>query len=139
MENRIFSYFCLDVHLLYFQMGPKKAKTRHSVMSLSYFGPPVSLPDIGSLYTLKDILAAVEMLRVSNPENTNWWCCRQVLPKVRAKWVETNPLLVLIQDESILSKITRSYETALLINQNKAKVKAKQTERTWRTESGKSC
>ena len=65
------------------------------------------------------------MLRVSNPENTNWWCCSKVVSKVRAKWVETNPLLVLIQDESILLKISRSYETALLINQNKAKVKAK--------------
>ena len=42
-----------------------------------------------------------------------------------AKWVETNPLLVLIKDESITKKMLKSYETASLININRAKVKAR--------------
>ena len=106
-------------------MGPKKAKTRHSVTSLSCFGPPVPLPDIGSLFTVRDVLAAVEMLKISQPETSLWKLCNQITPKVRSKWVETNPLLVLIKDESISKKLYKYYETALLINQNKAKAKAK--------------
>ena len=103
-------------------MGPKKAKTRHS---LSCFGPPVPLPDIGSLFTLRDVMAAVEMLKISHPEQSHWKLCNQITPQVRAKWVVTNPLLVLIKDESISKKLLKSYETALVINKNKAKAKAK--------------
>ena len=108
-----------------FQMGPKKAKTRHSVTSQSCFGPPVPLPDIGSLFTLRDILAAIEMLKISEPNESVWKLCGELTIKVRAKWVETNPLLVLIKDDSITKKMFKSYETASQININRAKIKAK--------------
>ena len=87
--------------------------------------PSVPLPDIGSLFTVRDVLAAVEMLKINQPETSYWKLCVQITPQVRAKWVVTNPLLVLIKDESISKKLYKSYETALLINQNKAKAKAK--------------
>ena len=106
-------------------MGPKKAKTRHSVTSLSCFGPPVPLPDISSLFTVRDVLAAMEMLKMTQPETSLNKLCNQITPQVRAKWVETNPLLVLIKDESISKKLYKSYETALLINQKKAKARVK--------------
>ena len=38
---------------------------------------------------------------------------------------ETNPLLVVIQDQSISRKILLNYETATLINQTRAKAKVK--------------
>ena len=95
-------------------MGPKKAKTRHSVTSLSCFGPPVPLPDIGSLFTVRDVLAAVEMLKISQPETSYWKLCNQITPKVRYKWVETNPLLVLIKDESISKKLYKYLLTNLV-------------------------
>ena len=107
-------------------MGPKKAKTRHSFDSLSCFGPPVALPDVGSLFTVRDVLAAVEMLKISNPEESNWWMCCQITPTIRAKWAETNPMLVLIKDESISKKMLKSYDTAHAINRKKAKSKAKE-------------
>ena len=43
-----------------FQMPPKKSKTRHS--SASILGPACPLPDIGSLYTGRDVLAVIEKL-----------------------------------------------------------------------------
>ena len=98
-------------------MGPKKVKTRHSVLSCA--GPSAPLPD-----TVRDVLAALEMLKISNPAETNWWLCGQIILKVRAKWAETNPMLVLIKDASISKTILKNYDTALLINQNKAKVEA---------------
>ena len=110
---------------MYFRTGHKKAKTRHSVTSQSCFGPPVPLPDIGSLFTLRDILAAIEMLKISEPNESVWKLCGDLTTKVRAKWVETNPLLVLIKDDSITKKMFKSYETASQININRAKIKAK--------------
>ena len=94
-------------------MAPKKAKTRHHASTC--FGPPASLPDIGSLFTYRDIIAAVEMQKISEPNESIWSLCRKITPKIKAKWAETNPLLVVIQDDSISKKIKKSYETAILI------------------------
>ena len=70
-------------------------------------------------------MAAMEMLRIMHPEESLWKLCNQLTPQVRAKWVVTNPLIVLIKDESISKKIVKNYETALVINNNKAKAKSK--------------
>ena len=78
-----------------------------------------------TLSPLCPVLAAVEMMNITQPEIIYWKLCNQITPQVRSKWVETNPLLILIKDESISKKLYKSYETALLINQNKSKVKAK--------------
>ena len=94
-------------HFKTFQMAPKKAKTRHSTPSC--FGAPAPLPDIGSLFTLRDILAALEMLKISEPSESTWGLCCLLTPKVKAKQAETNPLLVVIQDESISKKILKRY------------------------------
>ena len=104
-------------------MAPKKAKTRHHASTC--FGPPASLPDIGSLFTYRDILAAVEMQKISEPNESIWSLCCKITPKIKAKWAETNPLLVVIQDDSISKKIKKSYETAILIQRGKAKAKSK--------------
>ena len=119
LEHKLKSFY---LWLVFLQMGPKKAKTRHNV---SCFGPPTPLPDVGSLFTFRDILAAVEMLKISDPNESNWGLCCKLTPKVKAKWAETNPLLVVIQDQSISRKIQLNYETATLINQARAKAKVK--------------
>ena len=105
-------------------MPPKKAKTRHSTGSC--FGPPSLLPDIGSLYTLRDVLAAIEMERSLHPDQNNRWCAEQIAPLVKAKWAETNPQLVLIQDVSIVLKLIRKFDKALLINAKKGTTKQKE-------------
>ena len=117
-QNKLIEY-----GLFPFQMGPKKAKTRHSATSC--FGPPAPLPDIGSLYTYRDVLAALEMMKISEPSETTWGLCCKITPKVKAKWADTNPLLVVIKDESISYRILANYKTATLVNQNKAKAKVK--------------
>ena len=96
---------------LSFQMPPKKAKTRHS--SGSCFGPACSLPDVGSLYTVRDVLAGVQMVNDLNPDQTMRWAVTEIASVVRAKWDATNPQLVLIPDYSVLTKISRLYEKAL--------------------------
>ena len=104
-------------------MAPKKAKTRHHASSC--FGPPASLPDIGSLFTYRDILAAIEMQKISEPNESMWGLCCKITTQVKSKWAETNPLLVVIQDHSISKKIKKTYETAMLIQRGKSKAKPK--------------
>ena len=104
-------------------MGPKKSKTRHS--SGSCFGPPCALPDIGSLYTVRDVLAAVEMVKSTTPDKSTRACAQQVTTLVKAKWAQLNPQLVLIQDYSLVLKIQKCYEKAIKINQNKVTAKFK--------------
>ena len=104
-------------------MPPKKAKTRHS--SGSCFGPACSLPDVGSLYTVRDVLAGLQMVKDLNPDQTMRWAVTQTASAVRAKWDATNPQLVLIPDYPVLTKITRLYEKALQINNNKVTARVK--------------
>lgn len=104
-------------------MPPKKAKTRHS--SGSCFGPACSLPDTGSLFTTRDVLAAVQMERNLNPVESMRLTVTKIASVVKVKWAETNPQLVLIDDYPLVTKITRLYEKALEINRNKLSVKAK--------------
>ena len=83
-------------------MNSKKQKMRHS--SSSCFGPAAHLPDVGSLYTIRDALAAVEMEKNEHPDNTTRKCVEQVVAAVKAKWIEINPELILIKDHSKQSK-----------------------------------
>ena len=109
--------------MLLFQMTSKKQKTRHS--SSSCFGPATTLPDVGSLYTSRDVLAAVEMAKRENPDKTDRWCIEQVTDSVKKKWIDINPELILIQDNSIMIKLERYYANALEVNANKMKAKKK--------------
>ena len=70
-------------------MPPKKVKTRHS--SGSILGPPCPLPDIGSIYTVRDVLAAIEMEINLNPAKASRWAITQVATTVRAKWDQPSP------------------------------------------------
>ena len=99
-------------------MGPKKkVKTRHA--SGSCFGASADLPDTGNLFTLRDVLAAFERELELHPGTSNNHAAEQLEVKVRQKWQETNPLLVLHNSKIVVKKITRDYETATLIRKNK--------------------
>ena len=106
-----------------FQMPPKKANTRQSLGSC--FGPACSLPDLSSLYTVRNVLAAIDMEININPTKTLRWAVQQLAPAVRAKWNQTSAKLVLTPECSVLIKMTRIYEKALLINMNRLSAKAK--------------
>ena len=104
-------------------MGPKKSKTRHS--SGTCFGPACALPDIGSLYTARDVLAAMELEKSVHPDKTIRVCAQQVAQSVKLKWAQLNPQIVLIQDYSLVLKIQKCYEKASKINKNKVTSKFK--------------
>ena len=69
-------------------MGPKKVKTRHS--SGSCFGASASLSDSGNLFTIRDVLAALEREAELAPLATI-----HLEVKIRDKWKEGNPLACL--------------------------------------------
>lgn len=104
-------------------MASKKLKTRHS--SGSCFGPPCVLPDVGSLYTKRDVLAACQMEKVVHPDNDNRWYASQVAPDIRKKFADANPLLVVIANDSLVNKIAKDIEKASKVNRNKLKKKEK--------------
>ena len=91
-------------------MPRKTLKTRHT--SGNCFGPPSELPDDGDLYTMRDVLAAVDKLSEINPEKHITDLADMVAPKILQKWKQTNPELVLITEKSLKNKIVRAYNTA---------------------------
>ena len=66
---------------------PPRKKTRHSG-NTSCFGPPCPLPDVGSLYTLRDVLAAVEFGKINSQDENS---VKTTEKKVREKFLEANP------------------------------------------------
>ena len=85
-------------------MGAKKAKTRHS--SGSCFGPSADLPDSGDLFTAKDVLAAFQREAELAPEASTNFIATRLEVKIRDKWKQTNPELVLLEQKIVVQKIT---------------------------------
>ena len=86
------------------KMPPKKKhKTRSS---FSCYGAPAKLSDSGSLFTLKEVLAAVafetEQDSASEPSKVH---IATVEKKVRLQFLKGNPRLPLIADTSAIKKI----------------------------------
>ena len=95
-------------------MGPKKVKTRHS--SGSCFGASASLPDTGNLFTVRDVLAAFAREVELAPLATTNFIATQLDVKIRDKWKEGNPDLVLMDQKSVVKRISRLHESAVQIN-----------------------
>ena len=103
-------------------MGAKKAKTRHS--SGSCFGPSADLPDSGDLFTAKDVLAAFQREAELAPEASTNFIATRLEVKIRDKWKQTNPELVLLEQKIVVQKITRLYDSAVKVNRKQlSKVK----------------
>ena len=80
-------------------MPPKKRNTRGS--NVNCFGASADLPDDGDLYTVRDILAACQRLHELSPGVADLFIAGQIAEKVRQKWVQCNPELVLISDLAV--------------------------------------
>ena len=89
---------------------PPKRKTRNSCNNC--FGPSAELPDDGNLFTLRDVLAACEIEHERSPTCSNSQIADRIIPKLTAKWKQSNPELVLIAHNSIEIKIVRAISTA---------------------------
>ena len=95
-------------------MGPRKAKTRHS--SASCFGPSADLPDTGDLFTVKDVLAAFQREVDLAPSDSVNSIAIRLEVRIRDKWKQANPNLVLLDQKSVAQKMSRLYESALKVN-----------------------
>ena len=96
---------------------PGKPKTRHS--SGSCFGPPCELPDGGDTYTTRNVLAAFEKEKIENPSESDFAISKKLEKKVRRKFHQVNPRLVLIKSDSAAERIRITYQTATRVNQKK--------------------
>ena len=99
-------------------MPPKKRNTRGS--NVSCFGPSAELPDDGDMYTVRDVLAACQRLHELTPGVADLFIAGQIAEKVRQKWVQCNPELVLITELAVKNKIARDMKTARNIKAKKA-------------------
>ena len=94
-------------------MGPKKAKTRKA--SGNCFGPAVTLPDTGNLYTLRDVMAAFDWEFELNPGLTKNFIAEQLEPKIRQKWKQNNPELPLMSTKLLVQRLARDYSSVIEI------------------------
>ena len=87
---------------------------------MNCFGASADLPDDGDLYTVRDILAACQRLHELSPGVADLFIAGQIAEKVRQKWVQCNPELVLISDLAVKNKIVRDMKAAQNIKAKKA-------------------
>ena len=94
-------------------MGPKVVRTRQKSGDL---GAPSALPEAGSLPTNKDVIAAVtheiETSREQSKNDKQKVAIIEVKDSVVKKFHEVNPALPLIQEGSVVKKMTRLFETS---------------------------
>ena len=105
-------------------MPPKKKhKTRSSE---SCFGAPAKLPDCPSLYTLKEVLAALafeaEQESSAKPSKAKF---EIVEKEVRFKFLQANPKLPLISAESAVKKMQRDFDDSKLLDRKQLTAKKK--------------
>lgn len=103
-------------------MPPKKKhKTRSSWFC---FGAPAKLPDTGSLYTLREVLAAVsfEAELDTLPSQAHFVTVEKL---VRIKFLQGNPKLPLITEASAVKKIDRDMQSVRLLDANNLTAKKK--------------
>ena len=80
-------------------MSLGKRKTRGS--NTHCFGSIAELPDDGGLITHKDVIAAAFYMLEHNHELSSYLVADALVPKIKLKWNQVNPKLVIIRDESI--------------------------------------
>ena len=105
-------------------MPPKKKhKTRSSE---SCFGAPAKLPNCPSLYTLKEVLAALafeaEQESAAKPSKTMF---EKVEREIRLKFLQANPKLPLISIESAVKKMQRDFDDSKLMDRKQLTAKKK--------------
>ena len=105
-------------------MSLGKRKTRGS--DTHCFGSIAELPDDGDLFTHKDIIAAAFHMLEHNHELSSYLVADALVPKIKLKWNQVNPKLVIIRDESIRIKIIRDVKFCQKIKSHKVSKKQKE-------------
>ena len=70
-------------------------------------------------------MAAIEMEKIVHPTMSSRGLALEILPAIKAKWLSTNPELVLIKDESTLIKIIKLHDKGVEVNRKQGSVKSK--------------
>ena len=71
-------------------------------------------------------MAAIEMEKIVHPTMmSSRGLALEILPAIKAKWLSTNPELVLIKDESTVIKIIKLHDKGVEVNRKQGSVKSK--------------
>ena len=105
-------------------MGPKqKVRTRKKSGDV---GAPTGLPDAGVLFVNKDIIAAINNELETNPNMSVQMASVKVNGIVVQKFMELNPLLTLLSEKAIITKMKRLHADSVKFKSNKMSPKQKQ-------------
>jgi hypothetical protein len=103
-------------------MAPKVVKTRQKSGEL---GAPSALPGAGALPTNKDVIAAIQHKMDKSTDETKSGkekeAIKQVKDDVIKKFQDANPALPLLQDYSVVTKLTRLFESSNKANRKQLK------------------
>ena len=105
-------------------MGPKqKIQTRQKTGDV---GAPSNLPDIGSLFVNRDIIAAIDNELEKSPQTTVHEACVEVTGSVMRKFGDLNPALSLIPMKSVTKKMMRLHENSVKYKRKQMTPKVKE-------------
>ena len=112
-------------------MGPKVKKTRRSSGDI---GAPSELPDVGALYTNKDVIAAInnEVDKSSNIFDSNKSsdeaaALNKVKDAIKKKLHEIIPTVPIIPEKALYVKLKRLHDVSINAKQKKLKAKVFKT------------
>lgn len=104
-------------------MGPKpRVRTRQKSGDV---GAPADLPDTGALYVNKDIISAVDSI-LDIPNKTAHDAFVEVTATVVKKFKEVNPVLNLLSNKVIITKMKRLHADSLKLKRNQLTKKVKE-------------
>ena len=100
-------------------MPPKKAATRSGSSSI---GPSCPLPDVGSLYILRNVLQACAYEETTYPDLKEWAIACKIAQQIIAKWKCIHPTISLLDENSVAKNIIRKYTQAKSLNKKREKL-----------------
>ena len=104
-------------------MGPnQKVRTRKKSGDV---GAPTGLPDAGALFVNKDIIAAINSELETNPDMSVQMASVKIKDSVVQKFMELNPLLTLLSEKVIITKMKRLHGDSVKFTSNKMSAKQK--------------
>ena len=101
--------------------GKKRKRTRSGLIGC----PPCELPDISSCFTNSDIISALKNEILKNASFSVREAASCIKEKVVDKFKQINPRIVLLEEKSILYKMTLLYDDFQLLMSNKLKASKK--------------
>ena len=101
-------------------MPPKSVRTRQK---LGEVGASSALPDVGVLYTNRDLIAVISDEMIKSPKLSTHEAIVNVRVSVMQKFLDINPTLHLLSLQNVTRKMKRLYEESVKFKHNKLTAK----------------